>query len=114
MTQKSIDLLINEFENFWKVWWEVTWDLWEAMDDLWDWIDWTAKKPVKSLNSLNEKLKWLKETLWEMEVWSEEFKTLQKEIQTTEDEIKNYTETSWKSSSEIKKQLKDLRNLMIN
>jgi TP901 family phage tail tape measure protein len=72
---------------------------------------------IKTLNTLNDWLKTLKDKLWDVEVGSEEFKSLQLEIKNTEDYIKELSTLAveeWKKrASGASKQAQDLLKIEI-
>lgn len=105
---ESNNKIDNAMYQIWETTWNTTTKVKGLKEKLWWWDDEKlGDKTIKTLDSLNEKLKTLKDKLWWVEVWSAEFKKLQKEIQATEKEIKKYTDTSWKAWEKLTKEQKE-------
>lgn len=79
---------------------------WTQISSLWTttWWDWWTTKTITTLNSLKDNLSKLQDQLWKTEIWTQQFKDLQKEIKNTEDKINSLTNTtkSWWWSSKVK------------
>lgn len=67
-----------------------------------------ALKETKTLKSMNDELDAMKTKLQTIDVWSEEFKKLQKEISAAETEVKSYSATQGGSSKKQKNDIKDV------
>lgn len=76
MFDKQLRFIISAVD---KATWPIKW-IWSAFKDLWK-ISWV------SLNDLNDKLDLLNKELKEVDVWSQRFKDLQKQIKLTEQQI---------------------------
>lgn len=77
-----------------KEWIALMKEAWIEQKKLWWIVTWAWEKSIQTLNWMNKTLSDMKEKLWDLWTWTDEFNELQSQIIETEKSIKSFSNTS--------------------